>query len=242
MFLYRDLTEGFRSLKATPSFPSSPSLQSEAQPHIVHTLLMLGDLVENVLNEVTQTKKLCHDVTREYIELSLWLFPLYVQSPKVCEEMFHFFHIVFDVLAAQMGSEFVEGAVQTFFSLFGQNLLQEVVVQKQASLESKVVERFLSILTFIVSEPGPSFRKFVCSTLSLVVDQLLPLVLSRQAGELQGPLYSLLHHTLSHNWSYFFKPSLAITSLSQLNNNKAEVVLLLLKYKIISLSCPDLLS
>lgn len=29
----------------------------QAEPCIVHTLKMLGDLVENILNEVTQTKK-----------------------------------------------------------------------------------------------------------------------------------------------------------------------------------------
>ncbi len=29
----------------------------QAEPFVVHTLKMLGDLVENILNEVTQTKK-----------------------------------------------------------------------------------------------------------------------------------------------------------------------------------------
>ena len=206
----RDLTEGFRSLKSSPNFTTDKSLQAAAEPLIVHTLQMLGDLVENVLNEVTQSKKLCHDVTREYIETSLWLFPLYVQSPKVCEEMFHFFHTVFDVLAAQMGSEFVEQAVHTFFSLFGQNLLADVVVQKKASLESRVVEKFLSILTFIVSEPGPSFRKFVSSSLSLCLDHIFPLVLQHESSELKAPLYRLLHHTLLHNWGYFFKSQLKL--------------------------------
>ena len=204
----RDLTEPFRSLKSSPALPSSPALQSEAAPCIVLTLQMLGDLVENVLNEVTQSKKLCHDVTREYIELTLWLFPLYVTCPKVCQHMFNFFHTVFDVLSAQMGSDFVERAVHTFFNLFGQNLLAEVGAQQSASLESRVIESFLSILTFIVAEPGPSFRKFVPSTLSLCLDQLFPLVQGQGGGELRPPLYKLLRTILTHNWTYFFKPSL----------------------------------
>jgi hypothetical protein len=29
----------------------------KAEPYIIHTLKMMGDLVENILNEVTQTKK-----------------------------------------------------------------------------------------------------------------------------------------------------------------------------------------
>ena len=113
----RDLTEPFRSLKSSPALPSSPALQSEAAPCIVVTLQMLGDLVENVLNEVTQSKKLCHDVTREYIELALWLFPLYVSCPKVCHHMFNFFHTVFDVLSAQMDRTLLREQ-STHFSTF----------------------------------------------------------------------------------------------------------------------------
>ena len=204
----RELTESFRSLKSSPALPSSAALQAEAAPCIILTLQMLGDLVENVLNEVTQSKKLCHDVTREYIELTLWLLPLYVSCPKVCQHMFQFFHTVFDVLSAQMGSDFVETAVHTFFNLFGQNLLAEVGSQRSASLESRVIESFLSILTFIVAEPGPTFRKFVPSTLSLCLDQLFPLVQGEGGGELRPPLYKLLRTILTHNWTYFFKPSL----------------------------------
>lgn len=213
----RDLTEGFRGLKADPAFPSDRALQAAAEGTIVTSLQMLGDLVTNVLDEVTHSKKLCHDVTREYIELSLWLFPLYVQSTRVCEEMFHFFHIVFDVLAAQMGSEFVERAVQTFLSLFGHGLGAQVSAQQLA-----VVERFLSILTFIVSQPGPSFRKFVPSTLTLCLEHIFPLVERQHAAELRAPLYTLLRHTLDNNWTYFFKTKM-VTSLSQLGKEVGEV-------------------
>ena len=38
-----------------------------AKPVIIHTLRVIGDLADNVLNEVTQTKKLCHECSREYI-------------------------------------------------------------------------------------------------------------------------------------------------------------------------------
>jgi predicted acetyltransferase len=73
--------------------------------------------------------------------------------------MFHFFHIVFDVLKSQMGAGYVEEAVQTFILLFGeQQLTQALVTSSNNTTASRVVERFLSILTFIVSEPGPSFR------------------------------------------------------------------------------------
>ena len=40
-----------------------------------------------------------------------------------------------------------------------------------------MVEKFLTILAFIVSEPGPAFRKFVPGTLSLCLESVFPLIL-----------------------------------------------------------------
>lgn len=203
----RDLTENFRSLKTNPNFTTDKELQKQAEPFVIHTLKMLGDLVENILNEVTQTKKLCYETVRDYIDISLWLFPLYVNSTQVCEEMFHFFHIVFDVLKSQMGAAYVEHAVQTFLFLFGEQQLAEAIV-KGGSTGSRLVERFLSILTFIVSEPSPTFRKFVPSTLTLCLEHIFPLVAEQPASDIRGPMYNLLYHTLINNWQYFFKSSL----------------------------------
>ena len=76
------------------------------------------------------------------------------------------------------------------------------------STGNRVVEKFLSILTFIVSEPGPTFRKFVPSTLSLCLDHIYPLVVQQQAADIQPALYSLLYHTLVNNWQFFFKSTL----------------------------------
>ena len=218
----KDLTEKFRSLKLQENFGGDRQLQQQAEPVIIHTLQLLGDLVENVLNEVSMTKKLCYDITREYIEISLWLFPFYVQNNKVCEEMFHFFLMVFDVLRTQMGAGFVEQSVQTFFSLFAQNQLTEVLLQKKGPTETRVVEKFLSILTFIVSEPGSAFRKFVASSLSLCLDTIYPIIVDLPTSDLKAPVYNLLYHTLLHNWNFFFKSSLK--SLNSLNNNAGDVI------------------
>jgi len=217
----RDITEDFRNLRSDPTFTQNKPLQKQAEAVIIHTLLILGDLVENVLNEVTQTKKLCHDTLKEYIDMSLWLFPLYIQTVDVCEAMFNFFHTVFDVLKTQMGSHYVEQAVQTFLSLFGENQLTQAIVEG-GSTGNRVVEKFLSILTFIVSEPGPTFRKFVPSTLSLCLDHIYPLVVQQQAADIQPALYSLLYHTLVNNWQFFFKSTLG--PMRNLNSNGQEEV------------------
>ena len=196
---------------------SDQRLQQQVEPSIILTLQLIGDLVDNVLNEVTQTKKLCHDVTREYIETTLWLFPIYVNNNKICEEMFQFFYTVFDVLKTQMGALFVEQTVQTFFSMFGNAHLTEVLMQKKGPTETKVVEKFLAILTFIVSEPGTTFRKFISSTLSLCLETMLPIIMDQPYTDLKGPVFNLLYHTLLHNWNFFFK-----SNLKNFHNNNSE--------------------
>ena len=213
----RDLTESFRNLKTQMNFVNDRRLQQQAEPCIILTLQLIGDLVDNVLNEVTQTKKLCHDVTRDYIEITLWLFPVYVNNNKVCEEMFQFFYTVFDVLKTQMGANFVEQTVQTFFSMFGNAHLTEVLMQKKGPTETKVVEKFLSILTFIVSEPGTTFRKFVSSTLSLCLETILPIIMDQPYTDLKAPVFNLLYHTLLHNWNFFFK-----SNLKAFHNNNGD--------------------
>ncbi len=119
----------------------------QAEPFVVHTLKMLGNLVENILNEVTQTKKvggtfylkrntepfeyfekkyrafrifrrkgrkiiddfllmqLCYETVRDYIDISLWLFPLYVDNTQVALffgtmgfDFYFFFEILFSLL------------------------------------------------------------------------------------------------------------------------------------------------
>ena len=67
-------------------------------PVIKDSLRIIGDLVENVLDEITQTKTLCFNCVKEYLDIALWLFPIFVGDPAVCEELFAFFHTVFDVL------------------------------------------------------------------------------------------------------------------------------------------------
>ncbi len=146
-----------------------------ARDVIKGTLGLVGDLVETVLDEMTQTKKLCHDCIREYMEDALWLFPLYVNDREVCRDLFAFFRVVFDGLKAQMGAAAVEAAINTFLALFDRNAIAKAIVAEESS-GVRVVEEFLAILEFVVKEPNSSFRKFVPSTLQLCLHHIYPLV------------------------------------------------------------------
>ena len=204
----RDLTGQFRQLH-TDGFASNRSLQAQAQPVIKDSLRIIGDLVENVLNEITQTKTLCYNCVKEYLDIALWLFPIYVGDAAVCEELFAFFHTVFDVLKAQMGAAAVEEAIVTFLNLFGKDQMSHAILNEDGGGSGvRAIEKFLGILEFVIKEPGVTFRKFVPSTLSLCLDHIYPLVASKPSADIKAPLYSLLTSVLKHNWSYFFKGSL----------------------------------
>ena len=59
-------------------------VKEQAKPVIIHTLKIIGDMADNVLNEVTHTKKLCYECSKEYIDIALWLFPgEYTQCGKM---------------------------------------------------------------------------------------------------------------------------------------------------------------
>ena len=84
------------------NFKSLRNVLLTARPMIIHTLKIIGDLADNVLNEGTQTKRLCHECIRDYIDIAHGLFPIFVNDVSVCEELFAFFHIVLDVLKTQV--------------------------------------------------------------------------------------------------------------------------------------------
>jgi hypothetical protein len=132
--------------------------------------------VENVLDENTQTKKLCFNCLHEYIDISLWLFPFYTRDFVVCEAFFAFFHVVFDVLKAQMGADSVEQTIQMFLRLFTKEQMTLAIQEEGAGV--KVIELFLGILEFVVKEPSKSFRKFIPSTLALSLEHIFPLVVN----------------------------------------------------------------
>jgi hypothetical protein len=73
-----------------------------AKPMVIHTLRIIGDLADNVLNEGTATKRLCHECIRDYIDIAHALFPVYVGDAVVCEQLFAFFHVILDVLKTQV--------------------------------------------------------------------------------------------------------------------------------------------
>lgn len=146
-----------------------------AEPVVLSSLEIIQDLVESVLSEKTQSKRLCYHCIKDFFDTSLAIFPIYLENTRVCKGLFNFFHNAFDVLKTQMGATTVENAIQTILSTFGKDQLKEVILNEGSS-GMHVAESFLAILDFVVKEPNASFRKFVTDTLNLVINDIYPLV------------------------------------------------------------------
>ena len=137
-------------------------MQAEAKPVIVHTFQVIGDLADNVREEGTSSKKLCHESIREYTHTALYLLPIYVGADhydaRMCEEAFTYFKIVLDVLKSQMGADSVEQIIHSVLTLFSKDQLSETV-RNEGSTGVRVVERLLEVLQLVVKGTDLAFRR-----------------------------------------------------------------------------------
>merc|ERR1719322_1471731 len=75
-----ELTGTLRNVRSIPDFASNKNAREQAKPGITHTLRLIKDLCDNVREEGNATKKLCHDCISEYVQIVLWLLPIYVNN------------------------------------------------------------------------------------------------------------------------------------------------------------------
>ncbi|XP_059099703.1 exportin-6-A-like [Tigriopus californicus] len=202
----RSINAPFLRLNSMPNFMSNREEQIRAESVVLSSLEIIQDLVESVLSEKTQSKRLCYHCIKDFFDTSLAIFPVYLENTRVCKGLFSFFHKAFDVLKTQMGATTVENAIQTILSTFGKNQMKEVILNEGSS-GMHVAESFLAILDFVVKEPNASFRKFVTDTLNLVINDIYPLVADKPTAEIKCSVFRLLYNILLYNMRLFFKPS-----------------------------------
>ena len=99
-----------------------------------------------------------------------------------------------------------QATIGTFINVFNKDQLTQVL-QNEGSAGTRVVEKFLGILQFVVKESDISFRKFIDSTLNLCLDYIYPIVADRPTSDVKGPLFTVLSNVLIYNWRHFFKSS-----------------------------------
>uniref|UniRef100_A0A672S4F1 Importin N-terminal domain-containing protein n=1 Tax=Sinocyclocheilus grahami TaxID=75366 RepID=A0A672S4F1_SINGR len=184
---------------------------------IQQTLCVLRDLVDSISGEATKSRQICYHSLQESVQVTLALFPLFIQQPDVTDEMLSFFLTLFQALRVQMGVAFTEQIIQTFLSMFTRDQLAVSILQEGSS-GSKVVQKFLKILQVVVQEPGQTFKPLLPSILSLCLDQVYPIVAERSCPDVKAEMFELLFQILHQNWRFFFKSSV----LSSVQRSGAE--------------------
>ncbi|XP_051573033.1 exportin-6-like isoform X2 [Myxocyprinus asiaticus] len=209
--LLSSLTQQYRLL------PRPPNHHPNSKAVIQQTLCVLKDLVDSISGEATKSRQICYHSLQESVQVTLALFPQFIQQPDVTDEMLSFFLTLFQALRVQMGMAFTEQIIQTFLSLFTREQLAVSILQEGSS-GSKVVQKFLKILQVVVQEPGQTFKPLLPSILSLCLDQVYPIVSERSCPDVKAEMFELLFQILQQNWRFFFKSSV----LSSVQRTGAE--------------------
>ncbi|KAM6962761.1 exportin-6 [Aplochiton taeniatus] len=214
------LTRDYRLLRGTASLPTR-RLDLDNMKAVLHqTLPVLKDIVDSISGESTKSRQICYQSLQDSVQVSLALFPVFIQQPDVTDEMLSFFLTLFQALRVQMGVSFTGHIIQTFLSMFTREQLAASILQ-EGSAGSRVVEKFLRILQVVVQEPGQAFKPFLPSILSLCMDQVYPILAERSSPDVKAELFELLYEVVHHNWRYFFKTSV----LSSVQRGVAEEVM-----------------
>ncbi|KAI4881308.1 hypothetical protein NFI96_029925 [Prochilodus magdalenae] len=209
--LISSLTHQYRLL------PRPPDHHPTSKVVLQQTLCVLKDIVDSISGEATKSRQICYQSLQESVQVTLALFPLYIQQPDVTDEMLSFFLTLFQALRVQMGVAFTEQIIQTFLSMFTREQLAVSILQ-EGSAGSKVVEKFLKILQVVVQEPGQTFKPMLPSILSLCMEQVYPIVAERSCPDVKAEMFELLFQILHQNWRFFFKTSV----LSSVQRSGAE--------------------
>uniref|UniRef100_A0A8C7FI74 Exportin 6 n=1 Tax=Oncorhynchus kisutch TaxID=8019 RepID=A0A8C7FI74_ONCKI len=198
------LTRHYRLLRGTAN---QPPHRLGLEDTVLHqTLPVLRDIVDSISGESTKSRQICYQSLQESVQVSLGLFPVFIQQPDVTDEMLSFFLTLFQGLRVQMGVPFTGQIIHTFLSMFTREQLAASILQ-EGSAGCRVVEKFLKILQVVVQEPGQAFKPFLPSIIALCMEQVYPIVAERSSPDVKAEMFELLYQVLHHNWRYFFKTS-----------------------------------
>uniref|UniRef100_A0AAQ4RS16 Importin N-terminal domain-containing protein n=1 Tax=Gasterosteus aculeatus aculeatus TaxID=481459 RepID=A0AAQ4RS16_GASAC len=207
------LTREYMGIRGTVNItPQQPDLDN--MKAVIHQALpVLRDIVDSISGESTKSRQICYQSLQESVQVSLSLFPVFIQQPDVTDEMLAFFLTLFQALRVQMGVAFTGQIIHTFLSMFTREQLTASILQ-EGSAGCRVVQKFLKILQVVVQEPGQAFKPFLPNILSLCMEQVYPVVAERSSPDVKAELFELLYQILHQNWRYFFKTSV-LTSVQR---------------------------
>ncbi|CAG2164605.1 unnamed protein product [Oppiella nova] len=174
---------------------------------LCHSLALLSDIVDNHKESPTRTKQLLLKSIQSSLESFINLFPTYFTNAMIAENCLNLFIIVFDVLRIQINFQFVEKTIQLMLKLFSTNQSNGMTCEP---LSTKVIPKFLKMLTLIVQQPGTAYKSLLPGMISFAFDRICPTIANTDCPQLKRSLYEFLFQLLLNNWKYFY-PNNAIS-------------------------------
>ena len=174
------------------------------ESQLCRSLILLSDIVDNHKESPTRTKQLLFKSIQNSLEAFINYFPTYFMNPVIAESCLNLFTIVFDVLRIQISFQFVEKTIQLMLKLFSTNQTNGVTGLSSEPLSTKVIPKFLKMLTFIVQQSGTVFKSLLPGMISFAFDQICPTIVNTDCPQLKRSLYEFLFQLLLNNWKYFY--------------------------------------
>lgn len=216
--LIQAVVEPFNSVFERSHIPNG-SLQRKNESDMCRSLVLLTDIVDNHKESPTRTKQLLFKSIETSLEAFINLFASYYTNPILCEHCLQLFTTVFDVLRNQISFQFVEKTIQLMLKLFSNNSNG----MTSEPMFTKVIPKFLQMLTFIVQQPGSVFKSLLPGMISFAFDQICPSIVSSDCPRLKSSLYEFLFHLLLNNWKYFY-PNNSVLSQGFGGQQKSEIL------------------
>ena len=222
--LIESIVEPFKNAFKSQQMPTNGSVAHTInESQLCRSLTLLTDLVDNHKESPTRTKQLLFKSINPSLEAFINLFPTYFTNPIIAESCLQLFTTVFDVLRIQISFQFVEKTIQLMLKLFSTNQSNGMTSETNST---KVIPKFLQMLTFIVQQPGSVFKSLLPGMISFAFDQICPTIVSSDCPQLKRSLYEFLFQLLLNNWKYFYPNNAIIghTFNSGTNQSKQDVL------------------
>ncbi|ODM99355.1 Exportin-6 [Orchesella cincta] len=166
---------------------------------------VLNDQLDMLMSECTNSKRICWNVYKELVPFMRNMATQHIKEPIVLPEILTFFTTVMEVLRQQVGTQFFEETIKLFLLLFSRgNIVHELMKES----DNIVVEKFLSLLTFMIKDGSSSFKKFLGEALTLCYSNIYPHLAQRPTPDLKIPFFQLIRDCVNYRWNYFFPSNL----------------------------------
>lgn len=210
---------------------------NDASTAFKQTLPVLSHIVQSHCDSRTRSKHLLFESLKHSLGLASSLLPEYLEVSEVGEDFLLYFLTVFDVLRAQVRFQFIEETVGVILNVFTQKNLAGTVLSEGAT-GSRLLEKFFKMLTLIVVQPGNSSKSLIPGMISLVLNQISPLLSQVLIPDLLTSFFEFLYQFLFNNFKYFFKSNL----LNNLNVPLKEQIETVDMRQNLSKSCKSMVS